>query len=104
MRLLNKIIFIILLVVVSANTTVFHAQYRDPSETKSREKKKKKKKSNVNKVGLFGFKGNGDRQKKNKDPFLNKKSKKQKKAKQYNSKPPDRKKNKKFVIFKNKKT
>ena len=60
MRFISKILFVILLFVVSANTAGIHAQYTDRSETKTKTKKKKKKKSNVNKFGLFGFKGNGE--------------------------------------------
>ena len=77
-----------------------YGQYRDPNAGNRKEKKEKKGHSDLDKQGLFGFRKNGAF-KKQRDPFLEKQKKREKP--QYKRTPPDRKKPRRFVLFKNKK-
>ena len=86
------------LFVVSPIANEAYGQYRDPSAAKHKKKKHKE----GGKNGLFGFRKDGERLKKNKDPFTAKS--KNRVGYQYSSTPPDKKKKRKIKIRKNKKT
>lgn len=90
-------LLLVVLFVATPAANMVYGQYRDPSAGKHKKRKHKEGKN-----GLFGFKRDGERLKKNKDPFTSKSKKKV--GYQYSSTPPDKKKPRKIRIRKNKKT